>query len=247
MKITFWGTSHGVPASNRYCSCILLESNGFNYFIDAGAPVVDLIFRHNIDISKIRAVFTTHAHSDHTFGIPHFAELLNWYYRNYSVDFFMTEQALADAMINLMAVSDLRFPVDRERLRFNIVSTGVVYTDENIKVEYFPTAHMNKEHPSYSILVTEGDKKVLFTGDLSHGLSRKDIASVAFDGEIDAMVCEMAHFGLDDIVPYLGKLKVKELYFNHIYPLSKCDDIHAIKKNYPFNIYTPNDGDSFEV
>ena len=39
MKITFLGTSHGVPAADRYCSCTMLEVNGAHYFIDAGAPL----------------------------------------------------------------------------------------------------------------------------------------------------------------------------------------------------------------
>ena len=43
MKITFLGTSHGVPAKDRFCSSIMLESGGSFYFIDAGAPVMDLL------------------------------------------------------------------------------------------------------------------------------------------------------------------------------------------------------------
>ena len=247
MKITFWGTSHGVPAHDRYCSCILLESGDSFYFIDAGAPAIDLIHRNHLDINKFRALFTTHAHSDHTFGIPALAELMNWYYKSSSADFYMTEQPLADAIMALMYASDTRHPVDTERLRFKIASTGAVYEDENIKVEYFQTGHMSNAHPSYSILVSEGEKKVLFSGDLSICLSRKDIPSVVFEDGVDAMVCEMAHFSLKDLTPYLERLKVKELYFNHIYPIEKYDQIEAVKNNYSFAIYTPKDNDSYEI
>lgn len=246
MKITFWGTSHGVPAHDRYCSCTLIESGDVFYLIDCGAPAVDLIHRNHLNINKLRAVFTTHAHSDHTFGIPALAELMNWYYRDSSADFFLTDKALADAMLNFMGAGDAS-RVDSNRLRFKIASTGVVYEDENIKVEYIPTCHMGVGKPSYSILVTEGDKTILFSGDLSGGLCHKDIPKIAFDEGVDVMVCEMAHFSLDDIKPYLERLKVRDLYFNHVFPLEKYDHIEAVKGSYPFNIYTPNDNDSFEL
>ena len=51
MKITFWGTSHGVPAHDRYCSCTLIESGDVFYLIDCGAPAVDLIHRNHLDIN----------------------------------------------------------------------------------------------------------------------------------------------------------------------------------------------------
>ena len=28
MKITFLGSSHGVPSAERYCSCTMIEVNG---------------------------------------------------------------------------------------------------------------------------------------------------------------------------------------------------------------------------
>ena len=67
MKITFVGTSHGVPEKNRYCTCIMLESGGAIYFIDAGAPIVDFLVNNGKSVNDLRAVFTTHVHSDHTF------------------------------------------------------------------------------------------------------------------------------------------------------------------------------------
>ena len=41
MKLTFLGTSHGVPAADRYCQSILAESENGGYIVVAGAPVFD--------------------------------------------------------------------------------------------------------------------------------------------------------------------------------------------------------------
>ena len=87
MKITFVGTSHGVPSAERNCTCIMLESNGSIYFIDAGAPIVEHMLKSGKEISKLRAVFTSHEHGDHTVGIIHIADLMTWYYKACSADF----------------------------------------------------------------------------------------------------------------------------------------------------------------
>ena len=62
MKITFLGTSHGVPAADRYCSSTMIDVNGCLYFIDAGAPLIDLLLRRGADLNQVKAVFTTHLH-----------------------------------------------------------------------------------------------------------------------------------------------------------------------------------------
>ena len=81
MKITFIGTSHGVPAADRYCSCTMIESGNSVYFIDGGAPMIDELLRHGRHPDEVRAVFNTHVHGDHTAGIYHFADLVDWYYK----------------------------------------------------------------------------------------------------------------------------------------------------------------------
>ena len=82
---------------------------------------------------------------------------------------------------------------------------------------------------------------------MSHNLRKNDIPAIAFEGIVDSMICEMAHFNIRDMKPYLDRLGVKDLYFNHVYPLENYDDIEAIKNNYSFKIHTPLDNDFFEI
>ena len=65
MKITFLGTSHGVPAGNRFCTCMMLEVGNKVYFIDAGAPLLENMMKRNIPVTDFKAFFNTHAHADH--------------------------------------------------------------------------------------------------------------------------------------------------------------------------------------
>lgn len=75
MKITFLGTSHGVPEVNRFCTSVLLESGGKHYLIDAGAPISDLLIRNKVAFKDISAIFITHLHGDHVDGLVQFADL----------------------------------------------------------------------------------------------------------------------------------------------------------------------------
>ena len=241
MKITFVGTSHGVPERHRACTCIMLESGGSIYFIDAGASIVDFMVSNGKDINDLRAVFTTHVHSDHTVGLVHLVNLMNWYYKRASADIFVTEQEHIDATVRWTYTAG-DGTVDENRIRFKVPTQGIVYKDENVTVEYIPNAHIKN---SYSILVTEGEKRVLFGGDLSHGLKRCDVPSVIKE-DIDGFVCELAHFTVAELSPYLEEGRMKRLFFIHAKP-QRYADIDAIRGKYPFDIITPSDGDEYYV
>jgi hypothetical protein len=74
-----------------------------------------------------------------------------------------------------------------------------------------------------------------------------DFPAIALRESVDALVCEMAHFNMEHVAPYLERCTAKAVYFSHVFPLSNCDDIQAANGKYPFPIYAPNDGDEVEL
>ncbi len=248
MKITFLGTSHGVPAADRYCSCAMIEAGDAIYFVDAGAPVIDEILRRGKDINNVRAVFTTHAHGDHTNGILNFADLANWYFKESSIDFYFTEQRLADAFDKLIEVIDK--PRDTERIRFHAVTPDFIYKDENITVSLIPTKHMaHLNRPTYSILMTENasGKRVLFSGDFSYMLREKDVPEIIAKEKLDVFICEMAHFGVEQLMPYLSTCKAKSVYFTHVFPYHRFDEIKSIQNDFDYSITIVDDGSEIDL
>ncbi len=244
MKITFVGTSHGAPSAERHCTCTMIESGGSVYFIDAGAPMVEAILKSGKKVSDLRAVFTTHVHSDHTVGMIQLAGLINWYYADAAADFFVTEADHIEATKHwLFTAGDGE--IDEKRVRFLLPTAGVVYEDENIRVEYIPTAH-TRSTSSYAILVTEGDRRFLFGGDLSGELKREDVPKIISE-ELDGFLCELSHFDLSHLAPYLAECKAKRVFFHHVYPLTKYAAIEQVKQDYPFEIITPDDGYEIEI
>ena len=245
MKIVFLGTGHGVPTEERACSCAMIEANGAIYYIDGGAPIVERTLLCGRDIRAAKAMFVTHTHGDHVSGAFHLADLINWYYRDVNFSFHFPEMSAADAISALVSATSK--PIDTNRITFTIATAGEVFRDENIRVTYHKNAHLTGERCSYGIVVEAKGKRVCFSGDLSYHMEHADFPEIAFE-DIDLLVCEMAHFGVEHIAEYLPRIRAKRVAFQHVYPLSKYDDIaNLVKGKYTFETLTPSDMEEIEV
>ena len=242
MKITFVGTSHGVPEKGRFCSCYMIETGGKIYMVDAGAPAAEAIINRGLSINNFKALFTTHVHGDHTNGILNLISLMNWFYKDSHGEFYFTQQGQIDATVTWLKATGIEeFAYDRVPLK--LAHEGLVFEDENIKVEYIPNKHISD---SYSILITEGDKRVLFGGDFSWMLRQNDVPEVIKE-ELNLFICEMAHFTTKEIAPYFDTCRAKKVAISHIGLICPMEEIEGLKGKYSFDVLIPNDGDTVEV
>lgn len=246
MRITFIGTSHGVPSSDRYCSCIMIEVGEKLYFIDAGAPLPDAILRLGKKVNDIRAVFTTHVHGDHVCGLFQLCDLISWHYRNAFMTVFITEEELITQIKNTVRL--LSGTDAEKRINFELTLPDKVYSDDLVRVSFIPTKHKNGgAKPSFAIRFEAEGKKLIFTGDLSGLLSLDDFPKEISEEETDLVVCEMAHFDAEHIYPRMQTAKTKNFCFTHVFPLDKYDSIEGFRNDFPFRVLTPNDGDTVEL
>ena len=245
MKLTFLGTSDGIPRPDRYCTCMMLETGGATYLIDAGAPVCDLFPRMGKSLTDIRAIFNTHIHGDHAENIYRIADLVNGYYKTHEMDLYIPDEVYSEHVIALIEMASghpgTRF--DRERVRFHTIDPTVPYEDENIRLSYFATGHIDKPYHSYAFLVEAEGKRLLFTGDLSKNLRDDDIPHIAFEEPIDLMVCEFAHIKAEFIEPYLPRIRAKQVFFNHVTTPERIAYVGEMNGKYAFSAAVPNDGD----
>ena len=222
MKLTFLGTSHGVPMVDRHCTSTLLEVGAAAYLFDAGAPVADLLIRCGVPFEKLQAVFTTHIHGDHTFGLPTLCSLASWFYKDSSFDVYLTEKEGMEALRS--------------------------YNDGNLSVTAIPTRHMEGIGcPSYAYLIQAEGKRLLFTGDL-HFADAADFPAEAGQ-PTDLILCEMAHFGSEVIFPKLAACPTKQVLFHHVYHGYE-ESMAAIRDangRYPFPVRAVEDGEVVQL
>ena len=246
MKIAFLGTSHGVPSESRSCSSLLLEVGENAYLIDGGAPVADILIKKGVDFAKIKAIFTSHSHSDHTYGMLQFISLCNWHSKATQMDIFLTEQVLCDAIKNLLLASD-KSDFDESRLKLKLACAGEIYNDSVLKVTAIPTKHM-EPYPSFALVFEAEGKRFIYTGDL-HGRDAADFPPVAQNEPSDFIVTESAHFKVEVILEKLLSCPTKAIAITHIYnpnPEYVFNTIEKTAKDLKIPLFAPKDGDEFE-
>ena len=154
------------------------------------------------------------------------------------VDIYLTEQRGIDAL------ADPFGELEPERVRFHLMNTEIGYADGNIRFIPVPTRHLEAAgRPAYGYVVEAEGRRMLFTGDMSGGLAKDDFPAVSAEMDFDLIVSELAHFGVSEVEPYVRKCHTKQFAFTHVFPLSKYNDIEALKKRVDFPILCPADGD----
>ena len=202
MKITFLGTSHGIPEVNRRCQSIMFEVGDKVYFVDMGTQSIEDLITRRIPIESVKSVFLTHMHGDHTNGLISFVDLCYWYFKNANPSFYIPGSAeKAKELIDAW----LRFNDTGIRdLEFTTVNEGLFYDDSNIKVTAYRTKHSAF---SYSYVIEAENKRILVTGDFCGEGPVVDFPLSVLEEKVDVAICECVHF---DAGEYIKVLKDKE-------------------------------------
>lgn len=239
MKLYFLGTSHGVPEKDRFCSGTLIETGDKYYIIDCGFPVINQLKKNDLDINRVAGVFITHMHADHTMGLPHYMDLLKWYYKESDPEFYLAEEegiAAYDAFLN--------YVVGGRALKCDFVKEGVFFEDENVRITAFATRHC-QPRPSFAFLVEAEGKRVFFTGDLKGDLS--DMPEFARTEHTDALICEAAHNRLNKVADQLYALPTDMLIINHISFINPESISTPFAEAAPMKCIISSDNDVIEV
>lgn len=208
MKITFLGSSHGVPEAHRKCSCIMVEVGENIYFVDMGTPAIDELRRRGKSIDAVKGIFITHMHGDHTNGLMQFIDLITWYFKTPEPVVVLPDPE-AGRVINdwlKVTINDAQ-----KQIEYRQTKEGVVYDDGVLKVSAIPTQHCPGSH-AY-VLEAEG-KTVLCTGDLRN----PGVDFPRLEKPLELLICESAHFPTTDYLPVLEKLDVKQVCVTHYSP-----------------------------
>jgi ribonuclease Z len=72
MEIQFLGTSSGTPTKNRNVSALALRSptSGHWSLVDCGEGTQHQVLHTTLSLVSLRAIFVTHIHGDHCYGLP---------------------------------------------------------------------------------------------------------------------------------------------------------------------------------
>ena len=233
VKIYFLGTSHGIAEKGRFRTSMLLEIEEHFYLFDLGAPIGTIMKNHDMDFMKVKAAFVTHMHSDHAIDIPEYMELCCWCDGERYL--YLPEGKENAEKWNYALHGEELY--ESGGCRIETVKEGMFYDDGSITVEAIPTKHL-KRGISYAYEVCAGEKRILFTGDLTDSFS--DFPDTG--RQYDAVICELTHFDVENALDTLNGVNSQIIIFNHVRD-DKIKMLNDCADKVMFNYHITNDGD----
>ena len=179
-QVVMLGTGNPNPDPDRSGAATAIVVGNSAYLVDFGAGVVRWAAAAARDKgitacepTNLRVVFATHLHSDHTTGYPDLI-LTPWVMgRPHPLEVYgpkgiqaMTDHLLAAYQEDITIRSEgmEKAPLATLKPKVHEITTGVVYTDEQVKVTAFPTKHGDWKE-SYGYRFDTADRSIVITGD----------------------------------------------------------------------------------
>ncbi|HEX7317989.1 MAG TPA: ribonuclease Z [Pyrinomonadaceae bacterium] len=153
MRITFLGTSAGVPTRARNVSCVALRlpQRGEVWLFDCGEGTQHQILRSDLNISQVTRVFVTHMHGDHVYGLMGLLATCGMAGHARGVAVY-GPRGITEYVRELSRLTQLHTSYP---LEVNEVREGPVFEDEEYTVTCAPLKH---RLPAFGYRVNEKDR-----------------------------------------------------------------------------------------
>ncbi|MEB6591887.1 MULTISPECIES: ribonuclease Z [Pseudomonas] len=150
MDLLFLGTSAGVPTKARNVSATaVIEASGSHwYLVDCGEGTQHRLLHTPLSVRDLRAIFITHVHGDHCFGLPGLLASAGMSGRTQPLDVVLP-CALHDWVRQGLLASDTFLPFE---LRLLAVEELVEWRSESLQVTSVQLSH---RVPSVGFVFTE--------------------------------------------------------------------------------------------
>ena len=181
-KVILLGTGNPNPDPEHSGCSVAIVVNETPYIIDFGPGVIRqaaaLSHRYGgpiigLNVKNIKRAFLTHLHSDHTTGYPDLI-LTPWVMgRDEPLEVYGPE-GIVEMTDNILSAyrEDIKYrlyglePANDNGWRVNAhtIAEGIIYEDENVKVEAFPVEHGSWPN-AFGYRFTTPDKVIVISGD----------------------------------------------------------------------------------
>lgn len=251
-SVTFLGTGPGNVMAGRFQSSLILECAGAVVLLDAGEPCSGRLLELGFALDDLDAVWITHAHSDHTGGLPLLLQASWLHGRKRELPLGLPAHLKDPLMQWLEAVL-----LPREKLGFplNVFpwSTGRKHDFGDLNVTPQRTTHVamragSSDGPeSFLFEIAGAGKRFVYSGDIG---SADDLDPV-LEAPIDLLVCELAHVTPEELAAKLRGRKIGALCLSHVASglADRLDEIKGFFENELSGVdavFLPADGERIE-
>ena len=245
--LTFLGTGSGDVTAGRFQSSILLECDEKNILLDAGEPCSGQLLNLGFALRDLDAVLITHAHADHTGGLPLLIQA-SWLHGRgdplpLGLPAYFAHPLEQWLQAVLLPPEALGFP-----LEIFSWQAGLEVKVGGVSITPHRTTHLN-DAPAESFLfeIAGSQKRIIYSGDLG---SAGDL-QVILDQPADVLICELAHLTPAELVAILRSAKIGTVCLTHLSGEldGQREEIKQLCENELSGtdaVYLPEDGERIE-
>lgn len=139
-SITILGSASAKPTPNRHPSAQIVNVHEQYYLVDAGEGVQQQMFRYGINPLKLRAVFISHLHGDHVFGLFPLLSTLGLYGRRTPLKIF-GPAPLGEMLECHLRYFDTQLPYEIEWIRVDTTKHVLLFENRTLEVWSIPLRH----------------------------------------------------------------------------------------------------------
>jgi ribonuclease Z len=151
IKVTFLGTAGSTPTKYRGLPSVAVDFNGELFLFDCGEGTQRQMMRFSVNISKIKAIFLTHIHGDHSIGIAGLVRTLALNRRTTPLYIFVPHGS-EKILHNLINFDNA---VINYKIIINPIKVGTVYKGKDFEISAFKLVHTID---TYGFAIKENDK-----------------------------------------------------------------------------------------
>lgn len=230
LSLTCLGTADGWPCADRAHAAFLYQFGSATLLVDCGEPAGRAYKASGLDYDRLDGIFLSHLHFDHIGGLFMLVQGLWLEGRTRPMPIHLPAEGIEP--IRKMLETAYLFPdLLPFPLRFTGLSPDSPVTANGVRVTAFPTTHLDRlrrrfqaRHPrpfaAFCFLLEGHGLRVAHSADLG---CVEDLAPLLAQ-PVDLLVCELAHFELEDLTRFLCQRSVGRVVFVHLSRTLREDD-----------------------
>lgn len=155
IKVTILGANSAIPTASRFPSAQIIECNSSIYLMDCGEGTQIQLRKNKIKIQRIKAIFISHMHGDHYFGLAGLLNTMHLLGRNKPLLVYGPPE-LKQIIELQIDIAETKFNYKWEFRAVDSYNPSVVYEDTQLSVKTITLYH---RIPCAGFIFRENDRK----------------------------------------------------------------------------------------
>ncbi|MFR9580167.1 MAG: MBL fold metallo-hydrolase, partial [Rikenellaceae bacterium] len=139
-SLTILGSSSAKPTAGRHHSSQVLNIHEQYYLVDAGEGCQQQLLRCGVNPLKIKAIFISHLHGDHLFGLFPLLSTMGLYGRKTSLKIY-APHPFGEMLESHLRFFDSDLPYSIEWVRGDTTAHQIIFENRTLEVWSIPLRH----------------------------------------------------------------------------------------------------------